>query len=110
MSGLAGGRSVKPHPAARSTTTFSPRVNALRSMPAQNVPPAPVSTPTDEVRVVVETIHRVGQPAAHRGVDRVFCFRPVDRDHQYAIPLLDKNFRLFAHHRPKLFADDLRRD
>src|SRR5712691_873495 len=42
MIGLAGGRSVIPAKPRPGTVGMSPARNPFRSMPAQNVPPAPV--------------------------------------------------------------------
>jgi hypothetical protein len=44
MSGFVGGRSVIPARPRPGIDGDSPFRNALRSIPAQNVPPAPVST------------------------------------------------------------------
>src|ERR1700726_2519606 len=46
MSGLRGGVVVMPPKPRPSMLGLSPRRYALRSIPAQKVPPAPVSTPT----------------------------------------------------------------
>src|SRR6516165_1577776 len=46
MSGLRGGVMVMPPKPRPGIIGLSPRIQALRSIPAQNVPPAPVSTPT----------------------------------------------------------------
>src|SRR6516164_10513477 len=46
MSGLRGGVMVMPPKPRPGMNGLSPRIQALRSIPAQNVPPAPVSTPT----------------------------------------------------------------
>src|ERR1035437_7419968 len=46
MTGLAGGRSTMPPNPRPPASGFSPVRKPFRSMPAQNVPPAPVSTIT----------------------------------------------------------------
>ena len=46
MTGLTGGRATIPAKPRPGTVGISPRANPLRSMPAQNVPPAPVMTQT----------------------------------------------------------------
>ena len=46
ISGLRGGVWVMPHSPRPGNEGVSPLRNALRSIPAENVPPAPVSTPT----------------------------------------------------------------
>ncbi len=47
MSGFFGPRSANPPNPRPSTTGTSPFMKALRSMPAQKVPPAPVMIPTE---------------------------------------------------------------
>ena len=58
----------------------SPSATALRSAPAQKVPPAPVSTATEASGVGVEGQERLSELVGAHAVDRVAALGPVDGD------------------------------
>ena len=84
MSGFSGGRSTTPAKPRPGIDGRSPARNALRSIPAQNVPPAPVMTPATRRGLGVEPVHgRPDRLGGHR-VDRVARLGAVDGDDQDA--------------------------
>ena len=62
MSGFSGGRSTTPAKPRPGIDGRSPARNALRSIPAQNVPPAPVITPATSA--VSESSRSMAAPIA----------------------------------------------
>ena len=69
--GLAGGRSVMPPKPRPPAGGFSPARKPFRSMPAQNVPPAPVSISAATSGRGVELVDGRRDAAGDRLVDRV---------------------------------------
>ena len=80
---------AKPRP---STIGSSPCRNAFRSIPEQNEPPAPVSTPTASSGIAVEGVDRRREAARERAVHGVAGLRPVQGDHQDRAVALGENF------------------
>ena len=69
-----------PHSPRPGKEGDSPFQDALRSIPEENVPPAPLSTPGPQFAVRVELIGRVTDPGRDRPVQRVARLGAVDDD------------------------------
>ena len=91
MSGLRTTAWVSPPNPRPGRIGVSPFANAFRSMPALNVPPAPVSTPTDNVGSASSTSRAACQLDRDLAADGVLLCRAVDGDRQNTVVTLGEH-------------------
>ena len=91
MSGLRTTAWVSPPNPRPGRIGVSPFANAFRSMPALNVPPAPVSTPTDSVGSASSRSSAAASWTATSRLTAFFCAGPVDGDRQDAVVTLGEH-------------------
>ena len=76
---------IGPNSPSGSMGRVSPSAIALRSAPAQNAPPAPVSTATSAFGSASKRLEGVKQGARGREVDRIAPLGPFDRHDRHAL-------------------------